>query len=124
MSTYLEQVEQITRRGAAVVGWKPLGGSCLVQGGTDMRIIKRLFALGAAVAVIGVFAAPAQAGAPPPVPQRASAYFTVQCAIDGDGTAIVNYPAAPSLEGQQTSQDAFNKHGGVALGEFCEVVVP
>ena len=90
-----------------------------------MRIIKRLFALGAAVAVIGVFAAPAQAGAPPPLRgERASTFFTVQCAIDGDGTAIVNYPAAPSLEGQPTSQDAFNKHGGVALGEFCEVVVP
>jgi hypothetical protein len=86
-----------------------------------MRIIKRLLALGAAAAAIGVFAAPAQAGAPQPVPQRASAYVVVQCTEGG----ILNYPAAPSFEGQTKAQDAFNTGGGaVALGETCEVVAP
>jgi hypothetical protein len=66
-----------------------------------------------------VVAAPAQAGAPPPVTQRASDHIVVQC---GDNPPL-NYPAVPARNGQITAQDAFNSGGGaVALGETCEVI--
>ena len=72
-----------------------------------------------AAGLIGAVAAPAQAGAPPPVPQRASDYFLIQC---GENPPL-NYPARPAHSGQTTAQEAFNSGGGaVALGETCEVV--
>ena len=72
-----------------------------------------------AAGLIGAVAAPAQAGAPPPVPQRASDYFLVQC---GDNPPL-NYPAVPARNGQITAQEAFNTGGGAeALGETCEVI--
>jgi hypothetical protein len=88
--------------------------------------MKRLLALGAAVAAIGLFAAPAQAGAPEPVPQRASDWIWVQCGAVGEQlNDPLNYPARPASEGQETAQDAFNSHGGaVALGETCDVYYP
>jgi hypothetical protein len=80
--------------------------------------MKRLLALGAAVAAIGVFAAPAQAGAPEPVPQRASDWIWVQC---GDNPPL-NYPAVLAREGQERAQYVFNNGGGSdALGEECDV---
>ena len=84
-----------------------------------MTTIKRVLALGAAVAAWGVFAAPASAGAPPPVPQRASDFIEVRCEVGG----TLNYPATPSLEGQERAQFVFNTGGGAeALGETCEVI--
>ena len=90
--------------------------------GSDMRRI-RIAAASVMVAagLIGAVAAPAQAGAPPPVPQRASDYFLVQCGANPP--SILNYPARPAESGQRTAQEAFNTGGGaVAHGETCEVV--
>ena len=83
-----------------------------------MTTIKRVLALGAAVAVCWVFAAPASAGAPPPVPQRASDFIEVRCEVGG----TLNYPATPSRGGQDRAQFVFNTGGGAeALGETFAV---
>ena len=90
------------------------------EGKGNMRRI-RIAAASVMVAagLIGAVAAPAQAGAPPPVPQRATDYVVVQC---GDNPPL-NYPAFSAKNGQTTAQAAFNSGGGaVALGETCEVI--